>query len=206
MIPKESYFAVPASNLFGTYAKYVRLLGKGHVTTTPPHPNQEGIYWLVRTANGTEYRLGHTTDAEEWQRAVQNGSLEISGHLGRNASETEQQTSAIGWYVDQVTDTFGNKIVYTYNYQSATKYACDPGDTCSWAMEYEHRSVRISTIAYNIYLSLLPARQAPISITTALTVRPFPARSPTATIPPYKAANSMATRPSLAIMAIQTPT
>ena len=115
----------------------------------PAAPNREGLYWIVKTGDGTEYRLGYTADSEEWQQLVRNGALEISGHRGRNGAGNEQKTSAVNWYVDRVTDTFGNRMVYAYNNQTVTKYACDRGDTCGFALEHRQHKVRIASISYN---------------------------------------------------------
>lgn len=122
-------------------------------------PNQEGIYWLVRTADGTEYRLGYTADSEEWQKLISSGSLDLSGHRGRNATGDEQNTSAVGWYVDTIKDTYNNQIVYTYNHRSVVKYACNRGDTCSSALKHEHHKLRLATISYNFNTSGVPATQ-----------------------------------------------
>ncbi len=56
--------------------------------------NNKGRYWKIRTKDGTEYRFGYKKESE----LVSN-----------------QDNYVIRWSLDQVTDTSGNKIFYSYN-------------------------------------------------------------------------------------------
>ncbi len=56
--------------------------------------NQNGEYWIVKTKDGTIYRLGYNQDSEL-------------------ASNIEDYT--VKWSLDLVTDTHGNEIEYLYN-------------------------------------------------------------------------------------------
>lgn len=51
----------------------------------------DGLYWVVTTADGTQYRLGYTTDSEEWQSVPNGGYIQIVGHPGH----TNNSKSAI---------------------------------------------------------------------------------------------------------------
>ncbi|NKQ37798.1 MAG: hypothetical protein HF973_19570, partial [Chloroflexi bacterium] len=154
------YELVPEGSTLGSSVRYYAKDMPGlrvYRYYDPAAPNQEGLFWKVRTGDGTEYRLGYTADSEEWQKLVRNGTLEISGHRGRNGTGDEQKTSAVNWYVDRVTDTFDNRLVYAYNNQTVTKYACDRGDTCSFALEHRQHKVRIASISYNFDANGTPA-------------------------------------------------
>ncbi|USN45243.1 MAG: VCBS repeat-containing protein [Candidatus Woesearchaeota archaeon] len=55
--------------------------------------NENGEYWVVKSKDGTTYRFGFTTAAEK-------------------VSNLESYSTE--WYLDQVTDVFGNTIIYSY--------------------------------------------------------------------------------------------
>lgn len=80
--------------------------------------NPDRLYWLVQTpSDGTTYRLGYTHDAAKGQFVTPNeygkGNFgEVfpnEQHFGYT-SEWGAQT----WYVDTVTDVYGNQIQYDY--------------------------------------------------------------------------------------------
>jgi len=73
-----------------------------------------GDYWLVTKQDGTQYRFGYNADSELVSNTGQSYSLK--------------------WYLDQVEDTHGNKIYYSYSQNS---YDEDSG------------AVYLSQIAYN---------------------------------------------------------
>lgn len=72
--------------------------------------NKTTEYWIVKTPNGTTYRLGHNYDSE--QVIFRTGNLEeespdpYSGPVNKH--------TAYRWRVDQVTDSYGNKMEYDY--------------------------------------------------------------------------------------------
>lgn len=87
--------------------------------------NTEKIVWLVDTGDGTRYRLGYYSEAEEWQRTGASWQIQVSGHPGltqsTGGSEPSNRTSAIAWHVDTVTDTFGNQMQYHYRTSQGTE-------------------------------------------------------------------------------------
>ncbi len=81
-------------------------------------PNTDGLFWIVTTGDGAQYRLGYFDNAEEYQEVRgSSGGLELfGGHSGR----PNGKISAIAWHVDTVTDVYGNQITHHYytNYRS----------------------------------------------------------------------------------------
>ena len=110
-------------------------------------PNTDGIYWIVKTGDGTTYRLGYHAEAEEWYRTEFDWQLVLTGHRGHNGTSLEKRTSAVHWYVDTATDMFGNQIIYNYSNATVNKYVC--GDLCGFELLHWHHKVRIATISYN---------------------------------------------------------
>ena len=70
--------------------------------------NPDKIYWLVKTPDGTTYRLGYTADSESGQ---QYWFTDMAG--GENAGASSTYTG-IRWRVDTVTDVSGNQVQYDY--------------------------------------------------------------------------------------------
>jgi hypothetical protein len=68
----------------------------------------------VQTADGTHYRLGYTLDAEAWHRAGTPNQMAEEGHPGYEGGIDNFRASAFAWYVDTVTDAFGNQMQYEY--------------------------------------------------------------------------------------------
>ncbi|MCC6189857.1 MAG: hypothetical protein IT318_12550 [Anaerolineales bacterium] len=69
--------------------------------------NPDRFYWLVKTPDGTTYRLGYTPDAESGQSAF----IDVGGHAGYPGAGSY---SGMRWRVDTVTDVSGNQIQYDY--------------------------------------------------------------------------------------------
>jgi len=90
-------------------------------------------YWIVRTRDGTEYRLGHNEDA------AQDFSTNYYGTDATHYAGDRSGWVTFRWRVDQITDTRGNRIVYTYD------DASDPR-TCGSARE---RSSYLARVEYN---------------------------------------------------------
>ena len=99
----------------------------------------DGIYWLVRTSDGTTYRLGYTADSEEWQSAC-TCHFEVDGHKGHG-----ETPSAIAWHVDTVTDVFGNQMRYLYQTEMDDEDITMADDT----MTLHTQQNRIKEIFYN---------------------------------------------------------
>ncbi len=58
-------------------------------------PNVNSMYWVVTAKDGTRFRFGYNNDSE------------LQSTLARNYS--------LRWYLDEVQDTHGNKIFYSYS-------------------------------------------------------------------------------------------
>lgn len=84
-------------------------------------PNTSGEWWEVVTTDGTRYRLGWNGDSEQMALmygyactvgnpcTAPNGSYASSGYAGK-----AMDLVALRWRVDQVMDTHGNTMTYTY--------------------------------------------------------------------------------------------
>ena len=99
----------------------------------------DGFYWVVTTADGVQYRLGYTIDAEEYQQ----------GDLWTTPSPTHwgksNNRSAIAWNVDTVTDPYGNQMQYDYLTDTETETVEDSNDS----INVTTRSSRLWRISYN---------------------------------------------------------
>jgi len=74
---------------------------------TPVGINATGDYWIVRTPDGTTYRLGYTYNSEQVVRGV------VSN--GGYYSDREGETTAVKrWRVDRVRDVHGNVMRFAY--------------------------------------------------------------------------------------------
>ena len=74
-------------------------------------------YWIVKNGSGRTYKFGGDASAETWQ-CTRDG-MEISfgrdrGTLRNCPDSAYHHQSPTGWYVTEVTDYFGNKMVYQY--------------------------------------------------------------------------------------------
>ncbi|MBL8058399.1 MAG: hypothetical protein JNK29_16965, partial [Anaerolineales bacterium] len=72
----------------------------------PAAPNQDKLYWLVRTPDGTAYRFGYTAEAEVVQTSLIAAEV---GHPGLTDAHP------LRWLVDTATDVFGNQLQYDYD-------------------------------------------------------------------------------------------
>ncbi len=90
----------------GVYAERIH---DGCPGETGSDQNETSDYWIVRTSDGTEYRLGYTEGAE----VVAQGS-KVACVAGEYCSPGGNGLGAIRWRVDEVTDVFGNRMVFTY--------------------------------------------------------------------------------------------
>ena len=107
----------------------------------------DGLYWVVTTADGVQYRLGYTEDSQEYQQ----GDLwphNPPTHWGRGSSPWHNR-SAIAWNVDTVTDLYGNQMQYQYLTDMETETVEDEDDSLTiktyrsrlWQISYNYPDV-----------------------------------------------------------------
>lgn len=131
--------------------------------------NQDGFFWIVQTPDGTQYRLGFAANSEEWQRVDVGWHVTVDGSLGKNG----ELDTAVAWYVDTVTDSYGNQMEYLYNESNWTETIHGRDEN----MDLTTYKKRISAITYNYkfnYTGSLPlpqtiAKPSQISGNTAAT-------------------------------------
>ncbi len=70
--------------------------------------NKTTEYWIVKTSDGTTYRLGHNSDSE--QVIFRTTNISVNGPYSGPAAEH----TAFRWRVDQIVDVYGNEIEYQY--------------------------------------------------------------------------------------------
>ncbi|WP_420627681.1 LamG-like jellyroll fold domain-containing protein [Candidatus Leptofilum sp.] len=107
----------------------------------------DGLYWVVHMPDGTQYRLGYTDEAQEFQSVTNGAYIQIDGHEG-----DVNNKSAIAWHVDTVTDPFGNQMTYTYNTRTINEnieYFDSNNDDELTSFTLTTRSSRIYAIEYN---------------------------------------------------------
>lgn len=71
--------------------------------------NPDRTYWIVRTGDGTAYRLGATPDSEN---GIEYPTISVAGHPGLAGQDPPR--AGMRWRVDTVTDASGNQIHYNY--------------------------------------------------------------------------------------------
>lgn len=99
--------------------------------------NVDKFYWIVKTPDGTTYRLGYTLEAESGQ----SGFVTTVGHAGAQAGR-----SGIRWRVDTATDLYGNQIQYDYvTWTQTDNYTSNSGMASSVTTDMR----RVSEIRYN---------------------------------------------------------
>lgn len=94
-------------------------------------------YWVVRGADGAQYRLGYTAD-----------SVSRQGVRGIDAPSYDYEI--IAWHVDTITDAFGNQVNYDYIQPGRHEdygFWCPWGGVCGW--EVDTYNSQIETISYN---------------------------------------------------------
>jgi hypothetical protein len=122
----------------------------------------DGLYWVVTTADGTQYRLGYTADSEEYQE----GPLWYADPLTNWGKANNR--SAIAWNADTVTDPFGNQMQYTYYIRSETESIPYYNSGQLKSIDVTTRSSRLQAISYNYpnTASPLPATNTVSRLTT----------------------------------------
>lgn len=75
--------------------------------------NKTGEYWVVRTPDGTEYRLGYTEDAEQTLFRT-NGTNDPQHPDGTPYTGQLSTISVYRWWLDQTVDVYGNALQITY--------------------------------------------------------------------------------------------
>jgi RHS repeat-associated protein/uncharacterized repeat protein (TIGR01451 family) len=113
--------------------------------------NATGEWWEVVTTDGTRYRLGWNTDAEQLALMygygcttgnpcmTPNGPYASLGYAGKATNLV-----ALRWRADQVTDPHGNQIRYTYAEEQPNPNAQTPAF---------NRASYLKTIAYTAHVS-----------------------------------------------------
>ena len=100
--------------------------------------NVTGDYWIVRLSNGTEVRLGYTTNSEQLMSGVDSslyGSL--LGYGGRVALAAVKR-----WRVDQITSVYSNnRIVFAYQEFVDDPSKTTPNDKWSLLQEIKYNEV-----------------------------------------------------------------
>ena len=81
--------------------------------------NSNGEYWIIKATDGISYRFGFNNDSE---------------------LRSNQQPYVSRWYLDLITDTFGNNIYYSYN-ESPT--SGEFGITYPYKIEYNNDKKRV---------------------------------------------------------------
>ena len=104
--------------------------------------NDDGLVWVLSTADGTQYRMGFTQDSEFVQNVDKSCHLWEWGHPGRSG-----RISGMTWNVDTVTDLYGNQMVYTY--YTSTKVKKISYDGGLGEMRLESDRGRVADINYN---------------------------------------------------------
>lgn len=85
--------------------------------------NSKGDYWVIKTTNGTRYRLGYSADSE---------------------AACSNRDYILGWALDQITDTNGNNIYFTY---VENPYPNDVGAIYPLKIEYNNEKSRVVEFA-----------------------------------------------------------
>ncbi len=76
----------------------------------PQHSDQiSRVFWIIKTADNTTYRLGYTPNSEQ---EISDGHA-FGGDL--NNQEMKVDNTALKWRVDTAIDYFGNKMAYVYD-------------------------------------------------------------------------------------------
>jgi len=101
--------------------------------------NQTSEYWIVRLRDGTEYRLGYLGESEQtvatyyysWAGSPPSSAADYAGDTPNRV--------AFRWRVDQIQDTRGNRIEFSYH------------ETAEWENcgGYRERSSYLTEIRYN---------------------------------------------------------
>ncbi len=100
--------------------------------------NLTGQYWIVRTAEGTEYRLGYTLGSEQIVCKVYPTNNEV-----------------YRWRLDQATDMFGNQMALTYREaHSGEGYGCSR-DTAS-VLDRIYYNKRVDNGQWGTEIRLIP--------------------------------------------------
>lgn len=113
VIDGQSYRLVRYAGDNATYANYYAINGPSlriQQIYDVNALNPDRLYWVVKSGNGTTYRLGFTNDAESGQS--QNPGFAISE--GNQLIGELTHYGGLRWRVDTVTDIHGNQIQYDY--------------------------------------------------------------------------------------------
>lgn len=95
-----------------------------HIRKENTSDNEKGEYWVVKTTDGTSYRLGYNLDAE---------------------TPSDHGDFAWRWYLDLVNDTYNNSIFYSYN---ETPFSSDKNATYLVNITYNNDRERVINFTY----------------------------------------------------------
>lgn len=113
--------------------------------------NEDDIYWVVKTGNGTTYRLGYTNDSESGQTVWPASLLSTDGN---QLGGTRTDYGGLRWRVDTVTDVHGNQVQYDYEKweEDYEEYQGPSGVTRVWTTRARMEEIRynyVNTAAAN---------------------------------------------------------
>ena len=118
--------------------------------------NYTSEYWIVRTPDGSEYRLGYRADAEQKLYRVY-GTSQVAGPT---YTGTQANYAVYRWRLDQVKDVFGNKLELLY-----TEYSGGYGnrrDTASLLNEIRYDQYGANQWATRVvFVTAAPSRPQP---------------------------------------------
>ncbi|MCI0649779.1 MAG: hypothetical protein L0346_33500, partial [Chloroflexi bacterium] len=108
---------------------------------------RDKLYWIVKTPDGTTYKLGSSQHSERGQWVTGTGVLYLNS--GQQLLGQDQSYGVMNWLVDSVIDVHGNRIEYSYFKSELTQ---------EWNGSYLHtESGRITEIRYNFDIANNPA-------------------------------------------------
>ncbi len=112
-------------------------------------------YWIVKDANGTEYRIGYKGLAEQLVRSDNQGTcssreIKTLRSLNDNGSgDTTRSYFAFRWRLDRITDVYGNAADLNYA-ESRYRVCTNPNDPNQGIDDYfGDRANYLSSISYN---------------------------------------------------------
>ncbi len=127
---------------------YIQLHSNNLGNNTPAASNATSEWWEVVQTDGTRWRLGWTSGSEQLaaMKGYPGAATGAWAALGYAGSATDVVASR--WRADQVTDTHGNQMIYTYFEETRL--------VAGTATNYDRASY-LSTIAYTSHTSGTPA-------------------------------------------------
>ena len=153
MLNGTAYELKPAtSNDFGRYHTedesflYIERRNEAMGPNEGSGENTTSEYWIVRTKDGTEYRLGYKGDSEQvFGPYAKSDGEPAFGYVG-----TDPTLAAFRWRVDQVTDTYSNTLIYHYFEETKDDQCNAEGGSCWGVLDGDsERASYLADIEYN---------------------------------------------------------